>query len=179
MQGVPADRDEKEGTLQKVRERHVWTIPEGASPEGSIHVRLALSSEGTCAQQSVGKHATSDRQQAKQRDGVLSGARWGSRGPGGPCGEAAPRVSRDGVCEGVLRWVVSGAATRGSHLGGDGVAAAQSFLRSTSSWGWAGVSASSWAFTASLCRQQRPHLQAGGGLHHPSQCCSPGTRARP
>lgn len=94
MQGVPADREEQEGTLQKVRERHAWAIPGGASPKAADVWHLPVTSEGTCA--AIGGkaryHQTGNKQSSE------AGAKWGPGGlpgvPGGPV--------RGGVCEGVL-----------------------------------------------------------------------------
>lgn len=108
---------------------------------------------GTCprrvrgrVQPSVGKHATIRQATSKA---ARRGAKWGPGGapgePGGPGRGGSPPCLSVRRLRGCPGWVVLGAVTRGSHLGGDGVAAAQRFLPSTSSWGWAGASASSWS----------------------------------
>lgn len=94
-------------------------------------------------------------------------------------GEAARHASRCGVCEGVLGglcWALSpgeviwGVTVWLLHRG--------SFLPRPAGAGPARQPHPG-PERPSLRHQRRPHLQAEGGLHHQSQGCSPGARARP
>lgn len=143
MHGIPADREEKDGTLQKIRKRHSWAVPEGASLGRQQTCGISPSRVRGHVQQSMGKHATVRWATGNAARWYASGARGAPQSTWRPSEgrQPHPRVSfpphggsvREGVLGGPgLCWVPP-------LFWGDGViwggAAAQSFLLSPSSWG--------------------------------------------
>lgn len=159
MQGIPADGEEKDGTLQKIRKRHAWAVPEGSSLGRKQTCGISSSRVSGHVQQSMGKHAT-------VRWATRKAARWCAKSPehlAAQRGEAVPPARQFPASW--LCWVPPA-------FWGDGVIWGVLLHRASFFLHPAGARPVGrphpGLLLPSFCHQVRLHLHVEGGLHHQS-----------